>query len=292
MKLTIEIDNKAGFCFGVVNAINAVEKGLSEHDPFYCLGHIVHNEEEIIRLNNKGLQVADKNELESIQNSTVLIRAHGEPPGVYIQLAKNRNMIVDATCPIVLKLQQRVKKSHQEVAPKNGVVVIYGKKGHPEVVGLLGQTDNKAIVVSGLEDLNLIDFTKPIRLYSQTTKSREGFREISGAIERQMKIEQSVEDVDFESYDTICGQVANRVPHLKEFAPQFDVFVFVSGKNSSNGKYLYSIVQEANPNSFVITSKEEIDPNWFCGMKSVGISGATSTPAWLLEEIASSIASL
>ncbi len=287
MKLAVTIDHKSGFCFGVVNAIEAVEENLGKHDHFYCLGDIVHNEKEIQRLSEKGLKVIYTKDIEEIKNSVVLIRAHGEPPHIYEQLTQQGNTIVDATCPIVLKLQKRVNKSWTEMKAVNGQTIIFGKKGHPEVIGLNGQTHNEATVVSGNDDLNSVDFKRPIRLYSQTTKSRDDYDALAAEIKQRMRKE-AVSD-DFVQYKTICGQVADRVPHLREFAPNFDVFIFVSGKNSSNGKYLFSIVQEVNDNAHFISSIKDIKSEWFSDGMKVGISGATSTPSWLLERVASFI---
>ena len=289
MDLEVVIDHKSGFCFGVVNAIEAVEENLQKYNNFYCLGDIVHNEEEIQRLSSLGLNVTQIENIHEVKDSVVLIRAHGEPPSTYSNLKANGNIIVDATCPIVLKLQERVKHSWQEMKVAKGQIVVFGKKGHPEVVGLSGQTDEEAIIVSDEKDFRLIDMSRPVRLYSQTTKSREKYDYIAEKIKATMS-ENGCHD--FVQYKTICGQVANRVPHLRNFAPEFDVFIFVSGESSSNGKYLYSVVKEVNDNSYFITSVDDIKNEWFSERMRVGISGATSTPSWLLENIANYIKAL
>jgi 4-hydroxy-3-methylbut-2-enyl diphosphate reductase len=289
MNVEIEIDQKSGFCFGVVNAIKAVEENIRKYPEFFCLGDIVHNEIEINRLNDLGLKVIHADEIDNIENAHILIRAHGEPPITYERLQQKGNHIIDATCPIVLKLQQRIKKSWEELKDNKGQIVIYGKKGHPEVVGLKGQTDNEAIIISDESDLSMIDFHNPVRLYSQTTKSRETYAQLANKIQSEMK---ALGQEDFIKYNTICGQVANRVPHLREYAPKFDVFIFVSGENSSNGKYLYNIVREVNKNAYFISRKGDIKKEWFEEGQTIGVSGATSTPSWLLEEVASHIKAL
>jgi 4-hydroxy-3-methylbut-2-enyl diphosphate reductase len=290
--MKVNIDSKSGFCFGVLNAISVAEKYLEKYETLFCLGDIVHNNKEIERLRKLGLIVIDHNDLENIYNTRVLIRAHGEPPSTYQEALKNKVEIIDASCPVVLKLQNRIRKSHQKMEATDGQLVIFGKEGHAEVVGLLGQTNNKAIVVgSDLKGLEKIDFTKPITLYSQTTQDRESYKELVEALRSKLKICQSVQQTEdsFQAFNTICGQVANRGPHLKKFAKINDVIVFVGGIKSSNGKYLYNICKQNNPNSYFVSDKNEIKREWFINANSAGICGATSTPMWLMKEVAKEI---
>lgn len=277
--MKIEIDQHSGFCFGVRKAISKVEELTSSGTALQCLGDIVHNQEEISRLSELGMHTISLNEAGNLNNSTVLIRTHGEPPATYEKLKLGKNEIIDATCPVVLKLQNRIKKSYQTQQQQNGQLVIYGKKGHAEVIGLNGQTGNSAIIVSSSEDVRQIDFTRPIELYCQTTMSLDGFREISSLVQQQAKSECIV-------HDTICRQVSNRVPQLKEFAGKHDAIVFISGKKSSNGKFLASVCKSENPATYVIAHVSELKPEWFQEVQSVGICGATSTPQWLMQDAA------
>ncbi len=286
MKVTIDPDS--GFCFGVKKTIEIAENELKQHDTLFCVGEIVHNQEEIKRLEKNGLKTVSPNDLESLNKAGVLIRAHGEPPSTYETAKKNNLKIIEGTCPIVLKLQEKIRKAYEEMKEIGGQVVIYGKSSHPEVIGLSGHTENNAIIISGIGDLNKIDFQKPIRLFAQTTKSKTDYHEIIEEIYEKVKFLNS-DKKDFEHYNSICGQVSNRVLKLKNFCQSNEVIIFVSGKNSSNGKYLYSICKEDNLNSYFISSDSELEETWFKNIKTVGISGATSTPHWLMEQVAQKI---
>lgn len=274
----IEIDPYSGFCFGVKKAISKVEGLAAKGEQLSCLGDIVHNCGEVDRLSKLGMKTIGNEDISQLHHETVLIRTHGEPPSTYSTLKANGNQIIDATCPVVLKLQTRIKKSFTELQRKKGQLVIFGKKDHAEVIGLNGQTGNHAIVVTVMEDIEQIDFNRPIELYSQTTMSLEAFHEITKEIETRAKAGVVI-------HDTICRQVANRVTRLKEFSAKFDIILFVSGKKSSNGRFLYEVCKSVNPSTYFISSVEEIELNWFETVKSVGICGATSTPQWLMEKI-------
>jgi 4-hydroxy-3-methylbut-2-enyl diphosphate reductase len=271
--LSVDIDINSGFCFGVVYAIEMAEEILDEEGQLYCLGDIVHNDEEVKRLEQKGLRIIDHTQLLSLRNAKVLIRAHGEPPSTY-QLAMQNNLeLIDASCPVVLKLQNRIKTSYD----KEEKIYIYGKHGHAEVVGLLGQTNNEAVVFQDLEELDLVALPKEITLYSQTTKSTHKFYEINQVLETN--------GIAVKSNDTICRQVSNRDKELREFAKKFDVIVFVSGTKSSNGKVLYKICAEQNQRTHFVSSISDVKTEWFAQNETVGICGATSTPMWLMEEV-------
>ncbi|GAB4299163.1 MAG: 4-hydroxy-3-methylbut-2-enyl diphosphate reductase [Marinilabiliales bacterium] len=283
--MIIEIDKESGFCFGVVYAIKMAEEELNKTKSLYCLGDIVHNNEEVKRLNQLGLITINKEEFKKLKNCSVLIRAHGEPPEIYEIAKKNNIRLIDATCPVVLKLQLRIKNRYYTVN-NNEQIVIYGKKGHAEVNGLVGQTNNNAIVIDNITDLDLIDFTKPIHLFSQTTKSISGLHEIENAIKNRIK-ETSPELLDkFVVNDTICRQVSTRGPKLKEFAAKHDVIIFVSGRKSSNGKMLYEVCKSVNEKTYFVSNHSDINPEWFMEINSIGVCGATSTPRWLMENIA------
>ena len=282
--MLIEIDDGSGFCNGVTRAIKAAEEELAQAQSLYCLGDIVHNGRECDRLRGLGLVTVDKSNLGNLHDTKLLLRAHGEPPSTYKQAAEQNIDIIDATCPVVLHLQKRIKADYVADTARQKQIVIYGKNGHAEVVGLVGQTDGTAIVIENLEDARKLDFSKDIRLYSQTTKSLEGFREIVGYISAHMH-----EGAVFNYFDTICRQVANRMPRIREFAEQHDVILFVSGKKSSNGKVLFSECLAVNPRSYMIDSVSEIDFSWFENALSVGICGATSTPKWLMEDCKNAI---
>jgi 4-hydroxy-3-methylbut-2-en-1-yl diphosphate reductase len=288
--MNVTIDPNSGYCFGVEYAIQMAEDEMAASGALYCLGDIVHNDMEVQRLHKQGLRIIDREQLKEIKDTKVLIRAHGEPPETY-QLALNNNIeLIDASCPVVLKLQNRVKNAYDAMRKAKGQIVIYGKKGHAEVIGLTGQTSNEAIIISGEEDLHLIDFTKPITLFSQTTKSTEGFYHIKACIEQKIKeLNTEYEFIDFSANDSICRQVSNREPQLKVFSTQHDVIIFVSGKKSSNGKALFSVCQQNNPRSYFVENEEEIQLEWFEGVSSVGICGATSTPMWLMQQVATYI---
>ena len=290
--MKIEIDAKSGFCFGVVNAIKIAEGILDKTGKLYCLGDIVHNNEEVQRLTEKGLITIDYEQFRELKNCQVLIRAHGEPPETYEIAKKNNIELVDASCRVVLKLQQNIKKGFEEIQKKDGQLVIYGKDGHAEVNGLVGQTNGKAIVVNSLSDLSKIDFTKPINLFSQTTQSRIGFADLKSEIKAKLSAEKVKDESFFHSNDTICRQVSGREPALKIFAQNYDTIIFVSGKKSSNGKFLYSVCKTANENTFFVSEAGELQKEWFSKSKKVGICGATSTPLWLMEKIAKEISLL
>lgn len=282
--MTIEIDQGSGFCFGVTRAINKAEEELARGSRLYCLGDIVHNGKECDRLKKMGLITIDHQEFEKLNDAKVLLRAHGEPPATYDTARKNRIEIIDATCPVVLHLQERIKKEFTSWDSQDKQIVIFGKKGHAEVLGLVGQTEGKAIVIETPEDISKVDLNKDIYLYSQTTKPLEGFRQIVGYIREHIS-----PTATFQFYDTICRQVANRMPHIREFAARHDVILFVCGKKSSNGRVLFNECKNVNPQSYMIDAADEIDFNWLAGCQSVGICGATSTPKWLMEECKISI---
>ncbi len=279
--MKVEIDRNSGFCFGVINAIKAAETELEKSDMLYCLGDIVHNGKEVNRLEKLGLNSISKEKYFTLKNCKVLIRAHGEPPETYEYAKKNNIELIDATCPVVLTLQEKVKRSYETKLEQNGQVVIFGKKGHAEIVGLNGQTKHNAIIVENTDDIKKIDMNRPVALYAQTTKPIEQFKEIADIISAKIK-----PNVDVEIKDTICRQVSNRVPNLKRFVAKYDLILFVAGKKSSNGQYLYSVSKEENKNSHFISKIEEIEKSWFEGVNSVGICGATSTPNWLMEQVA------
>lgn len=281
--MIVDIDTGSGFCFGVVNAIRKAEEVLEKEGTLYCLGDIVHNSEELDRLAKKGLIVVGHDELNRLHDVKLLLRAHGEPPSTYRIAQANRIEIIDATCPVVLKLQKRIKDAFEKNGEDNQVV-IYGKRGHAEVNGLVGQTEGRAIVIETSDDLDKINFNNPISLYSQTTKSPEGFQRIVADINDRYRSKQG-----FEYYDTICRQVAGRVKGLKKFAGSYDVILFVSGAKSSNGKVLFEECRKVNPMSFLVSDVNGIDPRWFENKASVGICGATSTPRWLMEKIAAHV---
>ena len=277
--MNIEIDQGSGFCFGVTRAIGKAEEELGQDGALYCLGDIVHNGKECDRLQQMGLTTINHEELKNIRQSKVLLRAHGEPPSTY-QLAKQNGIqLIDATCPVVLHLQERIKKEYHADSLHQKQIVIFGKNGHAEVMGLVGQTEGSAIVIESLEDVNKLDFYRDICLYSQTTKPLEGFRQIVDYIHQHIS-----PDATFTYYDTICRQVANRMPHIREFAMKHGLILFVCGKKSSNGRVLFDQCRSVNPNSHMIDSARDIRPEWITGCQSVGICGATSTPKWLMEE--------
>ncbi len=283
---TIEIDNDSGFCFGVVTAIRKAEEELSKSGRLYCLGDIVHNSDEVERLRSKGLITITHEEMSRLHDVKVLLRAHGEPPSTY-ELAKRNNIeIIDATCPVVLQLQRRIKTTYNTESPRPQIV-IYGKNGHAEVNGLVGQTAGEAIVVEDINGLDKVDFNKDIALYSQTTKSPDGLARII----EEIKLRKSPE-TSFQYYDTICRQVSNRVGRLRKFAESHELILFVSGKKSSNGKILYNECRDVNPNTHLISNENEISPELVDGVKSIGICGATSTPRWLMEQVKERVQSI
>lgn len=288
MKVTI--DTNSGYCFGVEYAIQMAEDEMKDSDTLYCLGDIVHNDKEVKRLEAKGLKIISREDLNMLTNSKVLIRAHGEPPSTYELALRNNLELIDASCPVVLKLQNRVKNAYDKMTGVEGQIVIYGKKGHAEVIGLAGQTCEEAIIVTTEEDLKQIDFNRPVTLFSQTTKSTEGYYRIKSQIEERIaETKGSLQEEDFNSNDSICRQVSNREPQLRKFSKLHDVIIFVSGKKSSNGRALYEVCKEENPSSYFIEGLEELEEEWFNPGNSVGICGATSTPMWLMQDIASYI---
>ena len=284
--MQVTIDKNSGYCFGVEFAIKMAEDEMENKEPLYCLGDIVHNDMEVKRLSEKGLIVIDREQLQELSNCKVLIRAHGEPPETYKLAIENNIELIDASCPVVLKLQNRVKNAFDKMEGENGQIVIYGKKGHAEVIGLTGQTLEKAIVVTDDSDLEKLDYNRPITLFSQTTKSTKGFYALSEKIEGRIKeAKGELTEIDFNSNDSICRQVSNREPQLQRFAQENDVILFVSGKKSSNGKALYQVCLSENPRSYFIENEEEIEADWFQNAERVGICGATSTPMWLMEQV-------
>ncbi len=276
----IEIDGESGFCFGVTTAIKKAEEELAKGTPLYCLGDIVHNGQECERLKKLGLITINHEEYAKLKNVKVLLRAHGEPPETYRIAAENNIEIIDATCPVVLRLQKRIKQEYTSKEPeKEKQIVIYGKNGHAEVLGLVGQTNGEAIVIEKIEEVDKIDLNKDVRLYSQTTKSLDEFRSIVSYIEQNIS-----KSATFQYFDTICRQVANRMPNIRKFAASHDVILFVCGQKSSNGKILFHECKEINPNTYQVDKPEDIDMEWFRDAKSIGICGATSTPKWLMDK--------
>ena len=277
----------AGFCFGVVTAIHKAEEELAKGETLYCLGDIVHNSREVDRLKTMGLITINREEFKQLKNAKVLLRAHGEPPETYMIARENNIEIIDATCPVVLRLQKRIRQGYLADSDEEKQIVIYGKSGHAEVLGLVGQTDGKAIVIEKAEEAKKLDLNKSIRLFSQTTKSLDEFQEIVEYFKQHISPEAT-----FEYYDTICRQVANRMPKLREFAATHDLIFFVSGKKSSNGKMLFEECLKVNANSHLIDNEKEIDPSLLQNVKSIGVCGATSTPKWLMEKIYNHIRTL
>lgn len=282
--LQVEIDEGSGFCFGVTTAIKKAEEELKKGKTLYCLGDIVHNSMECERLKQMGLITITHEDMKQLHNVKVLLRAHGEPPATYELARKNNIEIIDATCPVVLKLQNRIKQQYESsltshLSPLTSQIVIFGKKGHAEVLGLVGQTQGSAIVIENFEEVKQLDFTRDIYLYSQTTKSLDEFHRITKYIQEHISPEAT-----FKSFDTICRSVANRMPNISQFATRHDLILFVCGRKSSNGKVLFNECLRVNPNSRLIEGPEEINPEWLKGIETIGICGATSTPKWLMEQ--------
>lgn len=275
--LQIEIDNGSGFCFGVTTAIKKAEEELADGNTLYCLGDIVHNGMEVERLHAHGLLTINHDEMTRLHGVKVLLRAHGEPPATYAMAEANHIHIIDATCPVVLQLQRRIKRQYD--ADPKAQIVIFGKNGHAEVLGLVGQTQGHAVVVESLDDVKQLDLSRNTYLYSQTTKSLDEFHRIIEYIQEHI-----APTATFRSFDTICRQVANRMPNIANFASRHDIILFVCGHKSSNGKVLFNECKRVNENSFLVEKPEEIDLSWFVGKQSVGICGATSTPKWLMEQ--------
>ena len=288
--MKIEIDQQSGFCFGVEKVIKTAEDILKEEGKVYCLGEIVHNQREMERLMSLGLVTIDYETYRNKKNCKVLIRAHGEPPETYEIAEKNNIQLVDGTCPIVDRLQKKVRTGYEKTKKIDGQVVIFGKEKHAEVIGLKGQTEGKAIVISHLQELDQIDFSKPVVLYSQTTRNKKKYKELGKEIRKRINTTGNGKELIINN--TICVQVANREPTIREFARKHDLVLFVSGKNSSNGKMLYQVCKEENPNSRFISAESEITKRWFDNVKSVGICGATSTPEWLMRNVAEKVKSL
>lgn len=282
--MTIEIDTGSGFCFGVTRAIGKAEEELQQGKPLYCLGDIVHNGREVERLRQLGLVTIDHERFQTLQDANVLLRAHGEPPATYRQASANHINLIDATCPVVLHLQERIRREYESDPEHRRQIVIFGKPGHAEVLGLVGQTDGTAIVIEGLEDAARLDFSRDICLYSQTTKPLDVFRNIVEYIQQHI-----APTATFTYADTICRQVANRMPHIRDFAAHHDIVLFVCGRKSSNGRVLFGECQRVNPNSYMIDDPSEIEERFFATKAlsttlSIGICGATSTPKWLMEQ--------
>ncbi|MDD7251823.1 MAG: 4-hydroxy-3-methylbut-2-enyl diphosphate reductase [Prevotellaceae bacterium] len=276
MNINIEIDSHSGFCFGVTTAISKAEEVLRKEGSLYCLGDIVHNDKECNRLRALGLKMIDHSTFRQLHHVKVLLRAHGEPPETYDIARRNDIEIIDATCPVVLQLQKRVKKEYQQ--SDGSQIVIFGRPGHAEVLGLVGQTEGHAIVLDKLSDAEQLDFTRSIRLFSQTTKPLQEFRDIVTYIQSHIQ-----PPATLQYFDTVCRQVANRMPHLLQFASSHDVVLFVSGLKSSNGRTLYRACQSVNPRSYMVEGPSDLDFSWFEGIRTLGICGATSTPKWLME---------
>lgn len=281
MNVKVEIDKGSGFCFGVVTAIRKAEEVLDTDGVLYCLGDIVHNSAEVERLRRRGLKTITHADLEELHGVKVLLRAHGEPPSTYELARRNNIEIIDATCPVVLRLQSRIKHSYDSAEEsEKPQIVIYGKHGHAEVNGLVGQTAGEAIVVEHPGELDAVDFSRPVTLYSQTTKSPEGLKVMTEEIKRRLG-----DGIKFEHYDTICRQVSGRAEGLRKFAAAHDVVLFVSGSKSSNGKVLYGECLSVNPQTHLIESPDAIKTEWLNGARSIGVCGATSTPRWLMEQV-------
>jgi 4-hydroxy-3-methylbut-2-enyl diphosphate reductase len=288
--MEVTIDSNSGYCFGVEFAIQMAEDEMLDGSKLYCLGDIVHNDMEVKRLHDKGLRIITREDLSNVTDCKVLIRAHGEPPETYQTALKNNIELIDASCPVVLKLQNRVKNAYDIMQEKNGQVVIYGQPGHAEIIGLSGQTRGGAIVILKDEDLEKIDFTRPVTLFSQTTKSTKGFYRIKAMIEERMRASShDLNTVEFNANDSICRQVSNREPQLQRFSKEQDVIIFVSSKKSSNGKALYSVCKAENERSYFIANEEELKAEWFENASKAGVCGATSTPMWLMENVANAI---
>jgi 4-hydroxy-3-methylbut-2-enyl diphosphate reductase len=290
LPMEVKIDSNSGYCFGVEFAIQMAEDEMQDGNKLYCLGDIVHNDMEVQRLHEKGLRIINRDDLSQLSDCKVLIRAHGEPPETYQIALKNNIELIDASCPVVLKLQNRVKNAFDTMKSINGQIVIYGQPGHAEVIGLSGQTQGEAIIVLKDEDLEKIDYSRPVTLFSQTTKSTKGFYRIKSIIEERLRNQQhELTTLEFNANDSICRQVSNREPQLQRFSREQDVIVFVSSKKSSNGKALYGVCKSENDRSYFIANEDELRSEWFEGAEKVGVCGATSTPMWLMENVADAI---
>jgi 4-hydroxy-3-methylbut-2-en-1-yl diphosphate reductase len=289
--MKVEIDPRAGFCFGVRKAVQAAEEILGTEGQLYCLGDLVHNEEELQRLTALGLKTVDHDEFRKLANCKVLIRAHGEPPETYSTALKNNIELIDATCPVVLRLQDKIERSFNEMQGDEGQLVIYGKKSHAEVRGLDGQTGYRAIVIEKPDDLDKLDYRKPIHLYAQTTMNREDYKAVTGEIEKRI-LKAGGETRTFHCTQSICQQVSGRVSLLRDFCRRFDIILFVSSPKSSNGRVLFEECRRLNVNSHFISGPEDLQAGWFTPVSAVGITGATSTPVWLMEKVAQRVKQL
>jgi len=283
--MQVEIDPHAGFCFGVRRAIDTATDFLDSGRELYSLGEIVHNEEEVLRLEEIGMHTIDRSSMEKASGKKVLIRAHGEPPETYVDAESNKLKLIDATCPIVIKLQQRIKDAHEEMLEKNGNIVLIGNPKHPEVISLNGQTQHRSVIIEQAEDIQKIDFTKPFRLFAQTTTDPGFFEQITQGIEKKIN-ENPASTSDYNFRKSLCRYVSGRVPKIEAFSNRHDVIVFICGENSSNGKTLFTICKKHNPKSYFISKPEEFKMSWIKDAQSVGISGATSTPNWLMKSLA------
>lgn len=289
----VEIDSQSGFCYGVIRAIEKAEGELSKSETLYSLGEIVHNSVEVDRLEAKGMKTIEHSQLSQLNGKKLLIRAHGEPPATYQKAQENKLDVIDCTCPVVLKLQERIKEGYARIKKQNGQLVIFGKRGHAEVNGLIGQVNGDATIIETLAEIDSIDFTRPVCLFAQTTMGLEEFEQLSSEIRRRMQLAQSEDSTPvFESHNTICRQVASRKPHLEDFSRKHDVIIFVSGKQSSNGRVLYQACKQVNPRSYMLEDEKELQASWLADCRSVGVCGATSTPKWLMEKVAKAIEQL
>jgi 4-hydroxy-3-methylbut-2-enyl diphosphate reductase len=285
--MKVDIEPGSGFCFGVENAVRIAEEALAEGEEVYCLGEIVHNDIEVDRLKKLGLVTITYEQFEQLRNCKVLVRAHGEPPSTYEKARENNITIIDATCPIVHSMQEKIKKVQAVSKAEDGQIVIFGKEGHAEVIGLLGAAGDKGILVTGRHDIGRIDFTRPVWLFAQTTRSKTEYEVVAEII--RLKLEQERENHPgnaLKVHNTICRQVSDREPRLREFSRAHDVILFVSGRKSSNGRMLFDVCKQENWHSYFISSPGEINPEWLKDAKSIGVCGATSTPRWLIQEVA------
>ncbi len=290
MKVTIDTDS--GFCFGVKRAIELAESSLEQNRDLYCLGDIVHNKAEIKRLSEKGLVTTDRKSFRNRKSGQILFRAHGEPPSSYDIIKKNKLSLIDATCPIVRKLQERIKKTWASLSECNGQLVIYGNPDHPEIIGLQGQAENHAIIVSDPSDISEIDPARPVELFSQTTKSTEEYRRLEKNIREKMQQHFSQDEMPLKVHKTICGQISRRTPLIRKFAGSHDVIVFAGGSQSSNARVLFGQCRDANPRSWFVSHPDEVEKEWLTGASTAGVCGATSTPLWLMEKVAERIRDL
>lgn len=289
--MKVDVEQGSGFCFGVQNAVMIAEEALRAGETVYCLGEIVHNDIEVARLTGLGLATITYEQFENLRDCKVLIRAHGEPPSTYKKAAKNNITIIDATCPIVHSMQEKIRRVSEVSRDEKGQIVIYGKEGHAEVIGLMGAAGPRGILVTGQGDLHRIDYTRPVFLFSQTTKSKVQYEVVAEIIRLNMeKISPEHAMNNLKVHNTICRQVSGREPRLRDFAMQHDVIIFVSGRQSSNGRMLFEVCSRVNPRSFFVSAPEELNSDWFAGAASVGVCGATSTPRWLIQKVADIIA--